>query len=88
MDKKCTTPILAVLASFGIDLKKRIIGVIAGTIALFLFNLFRIIASILIINSFGLDAGNFSHDILFRIFLFVTIAGFYFYWFKWATKKN
>jgi len=77
----------ATLSSFGIELKKRVTGFFAGTLVLIGFNFFRIIASILIIVWFGLDAGNFSHDILFRAFLFVTIAGFYFYWFRWATKK-
>lgn len=77
----------AVLSSFGIDLRKRIIGLGIGTLILVGFNFVRIIASVLIIAWFGLNAGNFSHDLFFRVFLFVTIAGFYFYWFKWATKK-
>jgi len=75
----------ATLASFGIKLKKRILGMVFGTIILVAFNFFRIVASILIIFWFGLDAGNFSHDLLFRLFLFVTIAGFYYLWFKWST---
>ncbi|MFH1390922.1 MAG: exosortase/archaeosortase family protein [Candidatus Diapherotrites archaeon] len=78
----------ATLASFGIELKKRIIGSLVGTIVLVAFNFFRIIASVLVIAWFGLDAGNFSHDLLFRVFLFVTIAGFYFIWFKWSTKQS
>ncbi len=77
----------AVLASFGIDLRKRLIGVAAAAIVLVAFNFARIISSILIIAWLGLDAGNFSHDILFRVFLFVVIAGFYYVWFGWATKK-
>jgi len=77
----------AVLSSFGIDLRKRLVGLGIGTLVLVGFNLVRIIVSVLIIAWFGLNAGNFSHDLLFRVFLFVTIAGFYYYWFKWATKK-
>lgn len=77
----------AVLSSFGIEAKKRLIGAIVGTAALVVFNFFRIISSILVIAWFGLEAGNFSHDLLFRMFLFVTIAGFYYCWFQWATKK-
>ncbi|MCR4335064.1 MAG: exosortase/archaeosortase family protein [archaeon] len=78
----------ATLASFGIELKKRIIGSIIGTIILVGFNFFRIISSVLVIAWFGLNAGNFSHDLLFRVFLFVTIAGFYFLWFRWSTKTK
>jgi len=78
----------AVLSSFGISIRKRIFGVVAAIAAIALFNLFRIVASILIILWFGLDAGNFSHDLLFRIFLFATIAGFYFVWFGWATDAK
>ncbi|HLC92719.1 MAG TPA: exosortase/archaeosortase family protein [archaeon] len=76
-------------ASFGVDLRKRAIGIIAGTVALVAFNFARIIGSILIIHWFGLDAGNFGHDVLFRVFLFITIAGYYYCWFRWATgQKN
>jgi len=76
----------AVLSSFGISLKKRAVGVVASVATIIAFNFFRIVASILVILWFGLDAGEFSHDLLFRIFLFVVIAGFYFVWFRWATK--
>ncbi|PIN85357.1 MAG: hypothetical protein COV47_02590 [Candidatus Diapherotrites archaeon CG11_big_fil_rev_8_21_14_0_20_37_9] len=75
----------AVLASHGIEIKKRIIGICTGTIALVAFNVFRIVASVQALYWFGLDAGNFSHDLFFRIFLFVTVAGFYYVWFRWAT---
>ena len=76
----------AVLASFGISLQKRIVGVAAGILAIIIFNFIRILASVLIILWFGLDIGGFSHDLLFRIFLFIVIAGFYFAWMKWAEK--
>ncbi len=78
----------AVAASFGIPAKKRIVGVALGLLAIVAFNVVRIVASILIIIFLGLDAGEFSHDLLFRIFLFATIAGYYFFWFRWVTKKN
>lgn len=76
----------AVAASFGIETKKRIFGIIAGILALVLFNSGRIIASILIIIFLGASAAEFSHDILFRVFLFAAVAGYYFVWFKWAVK--
>ena len=78
----------AILSSFGIDIKKRIIGAFAATIFLGIFNIARISASILIIAYFGLSAGEFSHDILFRVFLFVTIALYYYLWFNWASGKE
>jgi len=78
----------SVLASFGIELKKRIQGVIAGTIVLICFNFIRILSTIIIIALFGLEAGDLSHEFLFKLFLFLTIAGFYYFWFNWATKKK
>ena len=78
----------SVLASFGIELKKRIQGVIAGTIVLVCFNFIRILSTIIIIALFGLEAGDLSHEFLFKLFLFLTIAGFYYFWFNWATKKK
>lgn len=77
----------AVLASFGIELRKRVTGAIVGTFVLVVFNFVRIISSILIMSTLGLDAGNFSHDLLFRVFLFVTIAGYYWVWFNLASPK-
>jgi len=76
------------LASFGIELKKRIQGVIAGTIVLICFNFIRILSTIIIIALFGLEAGDLSHEFLFKLFLFLTIAGFYYFWFNWAIKKK
>lgn len=76
----------AVITSFGIKIQKRAIGVIGALIAIVIFNVLRIVTSILIIIFFGLDIATFSHDVLFRIFLFVSVAGIYFIWFKWATK--
>ena len=78
----------AIIASFGIEIKKRAIGVVAGTITLVIFNIIRIVGSILIIGFFGLGVGEFSHDILFRIFLLIAVAGFYYVWFMWATKQK
>lgn len=78
----------AVLATPGVEFRKRTIGAIAATVVLVLFNLFRIVSSILIIHFFGLDIGNFSHDLLFRAFLFLTIAGYYWAWTGWAGKNS
>ncbi len=80
--------IAAVVASFGIKIEKRIAGAIAATATIFAFNLIRIVLSIGIILLFGLGIGELSHEVLFRIFLFLVIAGFYFLWFNWATKSK
>lgn len=78
----------AVLASLGIEMRKRIIGVIAGVVFAFVFNIFRIAATILIAlgnpESLVLEL---AHDVLFRLTLFVVIAGFYIVWFLWATNQ-
>lgn len=76
----------AVVSSFGIGTKKRLLGVVTALLAVVSFNVARIVASILIIIFFGLDVAGFSHDVLFRVFLFASIAGFYYYWFLWAVK--
>lgn len=76
----------AILASTESSREKRLHGVVFATIGVFLFNLFRINASILAILFLGVEAGAFSHDIFFRVFLFVSIAGFYYAWLKYAQK--
>ncbi|VVB99275.1 Uncharacterised protein [uncultured archaeon] len=77
----------AVLASFGIRLRQRAIGAAAGAAIVVLFNFARIIAGILAIKFLGLEAAAFAHDIMFRAFLFIVIAGYYYAWFGWATAE-
>jgi exosortase/archaeosortase family protein len=72
----------AVLSTTEVGFKKRLFGLVAATFTLVVFNLARIVSSIIIIKYFGLDVGNFSHDLLFKVFLFATIAGFYYVWLK------
>ncbi|MBI2598357.1 MAG: exosortase/archaeosortase family protein [Candidatus Diapherotrites archaeon] len=78
----------ATISSFGISFKKRIFGALGGIVTLAVFNVARITASILIIIFAGLDVAAFSHDVLFRVFLFVTVAGYYYAWFAWAAKEK
>lgn len=78
----------AVLASTEVDKKARVKGFFAGTVFIFGFNLFRIVASILAIIFFGLSFAVFSHDVFFRVFLFASIAGFYYVWLKKAEKTG
>ena len=76
----------AILASTEAKTEKRLKGVLFATIGVFAFNLFRINASILAVLFIGLEAASFSHDIFFRVFLFLSIAGFYYAWLKYAQK--
>ncbi len=78
----------AIIASFGIQLRKRLIGAAGAVVVTALFNIVRIFLSIYIIILFGLQIGELSHDLLFRIFLFLVIAGYYAAWFFWATRKG
>src|SRR3989338_6588066 len=77
--------IAAILASFGIGLRNRIIGAIAAFFAVFVFNIARIIVTIALIMNFDLRIAEISHDLLFRLSLLIVIAGFYYFWQKWAT---
>lgn len=77
----------AILASTEARAEKRIHGVLFATIGVFAFNLFRINASILAVLFLGLEAAAFSHDIFFRVFLFISIAGFYYAWLKYAQNE-
>ncbi|MDD5148191.1 MAG: archaeosortase/exosortase family protein [Candidatus ainarchaeum sp.] len=79
----------AILASIGIAWKKRIIGAAAGALAAIAFNFFRIAATILmIVSTTDLGIVEFTHNILFRVFLFATIAVSYIAWFQWAVREK
>lgn len=79
--------VAAVAASFGIEHKKRALGIAGAVAATLIFNLLRITASILLIVFYGLGIAEIGHEILFRLFLFITVAGYYTIWFRWATEK-
>lgn len=77
--------ISAILASHGISWKKRAIGVLSAIIIAPIFNLLRIIITILLIlNSNSIELIDLTHGILFRITLFLIIMGIYTIWFLWA----
>ncbi|MFH1587765.1 MAG: exosortase/archaeosortase family protein [Candidatus Diapherotrites archaeon] len=80
--------ISCIMASIGISWKKRIIGSLIGIILLGIGNIKRIVLSVLILKFFGNFWGNLFHEILFKIFLFIGIAGIYFIWFLWATENK
>ncbi|MEM0359712.1 MAG: exosortase/archaeosortase family protein [Candidatus Diapherotrites archaeon] len=74
-----------ILASAGIPIYKRIIGVIVGGIAAMVLNLARIFITIFFIYNSGIETVEFIHDFFFRAFLFVSVFCIYAFWFKWAT---
>ena len=78
----------AILASHGIEWRKRVLGAIASIIALQAFNFLRIFATIFVIlNTSSIETIEFTHNILFRVFLFIVVAGSYIVWFHWAVRK-
>jgi len=70
----------AILASFDVSWKKRIIGVLLSTVVVFIFNLFRITLTIFIIDKLNLSVANFFHGFLFRLFMIIIVVGVYWYW--------
>jgi exosortase/archaeosortase family protein len=77
----------AIMGSHGIAWKLRIAGAIGAAIVLQVLNFFRIFVTLIVILAGStLDTIEFTHNILFRLFLFVVIAGVYMVWFLWATK--
>jgi len=79
----------AIIASVGISWRKRFIGAAAAAIITMALNFARIIfTALVILTTADLALIEFTHDILFRIFLFVTIAGLYIGWFYWAVSKE
>jgi len=77
-----------ILATSEIKLIYRIIGSIVAIIFIILFNFLRILITIYFISINDLKTSEFLHDILFRIFLFFSIAFFYYIWLKISIKKQ
>lgn len=75
----------AILASFGISLKKRVYGAVFAVFAGTGFNLLRVFASTMQAVSAGKELAVLTHDVLFRMSLLLVIAGMYLLWFKYAT---
>ncbi len=77
--------ISAILASIGISKRKRLMGAAAAAVIVFGLNIFRIFVTLsLILNNTDLGTIELAHNILFRIFLFISIAAIYIAWFYWA----
>jgi exosortase/archaeosortase family protein len=77
----------AIIASFGIAWKKKLLGVLGAIIAGLLFNFLRIWITINIILTQEAQVFEFAHDLLFRLILFLYIIVFYVIWFYYSNKK-
>lgn len=79
----------AIIASVGIGWRKRLFGAVAAGLAVIVLNYARIVFTVLLILGTGNTAAiDFAHNILFRAFLFVSIAGIYIAWFYWAASSE
>lgn len=76
----------AILASKGIEIRKRITGFLLAIPVVVFFNLFRITLTTVIIVHSSLAVAEFMHGFLFRIFLVIVVLGFYYFWFKYSYK--
>jgi len=76
----------AILASFGVSWRKKAIGVIVAITSGYLFNIIRIIITIIIILSQEQAVFELAHDLLFRATLFIYIVAIYVIWFYWANN--
>jgi len=80
--------ISAILASFGVNWHKKLIGAIGAIIAGVIFNLLRIWVTVNFIIGQPGPVAEIAHDVLFRIVLFIYIVVVYVIWFQWAMKRK
>lgn len=80
--------VAAILATFEIAWKKRVMAALVAVLAIFVFNQIRIVSTVFFILHAPLDIVVLSHDIFFRIFLFVTIAVFYGVFLNWGKNHQ
>lgn len=79
----------AIIASHGIEWRKRIFGAAASVFVVQAFNLTRIASTVLVISgNNSLETIEFTHNVLFRVFLFIVIAGTYMAWFYSSVKEQ
>jgi exosortase/archaeosortase family protein len=76
------------LASFDVLFVWRAIGILIGSGLLILMNPVRISVTLLITRDSGMDAGDFYHTIIFRLFLFVLLVLYYFAWYRFFVKRK
>ena len=71
--------LVAAMVATPCKIRKKILGIGLSFVAVFIFNFFRIFVStyVLFLNA---DIASIVHEVLFRISLFVIIAGIYYVW--------
>ncbi|MEW6295800.1 MAG: exosortase/archaeosortase family protein [Candidatus Diapherotrites archaeon] len=77
-----TVLLAAIIATPYISSRKKIFGVMGAIIVSYIFNLARIVFTITAISSYSIKTAELTHDVLFRISLFIIVAGYYFVWLK------
>lgn len=77
----------AILASFGISLKKKLIGIVFAIISGIIFNFIRIWITLNIIMLQDAQVFEIAHDLLFRLTLLVYVIIVYVIWFSWSEGK-
>jgi exosortase/archaeosortase family protein len=84
-----TVIVSAMVASLGIPIKKRVIGIIAGLAFVNILNIFRItITANAIVSMQDVAIVDFIHNLLFKVVLFVGIACYYALWFFLASRNH
>lgn len=79
----------AIIASIGLSWRKRLLGAAVAAIIVILLNHARIVfTALLIVGTSDLALIDFAHNLLFRAFLLVSIAGIYIAWFYWAASSE
>ena len=80
--------ICAMLASFGITLNKKLIGIVVAIFSGIIFNIVRVFVTINIILIANPEVVEFAHDLLFRVILLLYIMVVYVAWFYWSEKTS
>lgn len=77
----------AILATFSIDAKKKLVGIVGAFFVILSFNIFRILIIIFFILSKSFATADFLHGTFFRLGLLIVILVYYYYWYNWSTGK-
>jgi len=78
----------AILASFGVSWRKKLIGVAIAIIAGVIFNIIRLVITANLILSQSVGTVELAHDLLFRFILFFYILGVYVLWFYYSAREE
>ncbi len=77
----------AIFASFGVNWRKKLLGMSGAIVAGIIFNFIRIWLTINIFILTNAETTNIAHDLLFRLVLFIYISAYYIIWFNYTQRK-